>query len=458
MSLRYSSLMSGKNSKKISHLGGFLRFLIHFLAFSPTPLYGIFLILPSVMRTTKSFFLYLLFILSFAACRHSHTDKASDYATKVKLNIDSLFIDLGEKQLAQRAFSADSTFRRAGLNGVVLFAEQGRIIYEKAFGWRNLSRQRDSLHIEDAFQLSSDSKMFTAEAIMLLQHRGLIGYNDDVTKYIPEFPYRGITIRNLLHHRSGLSRYEYLADEFWTDKSVPFTNDDMIRLYAEHKPEPYFDPDTIFYYNNVNYALLASVVERVTGTHFEDFIRDNIFAPLHMDSSFIYSMRGDRKVSIYMKCAVQGHDMRRCGASKAQNDYLNGVMGDKIMFSNVKDLYRFCMALDYSLLLPDSIQSEAFKPGSKKWRRQQNYGFGWRLHEKHPETVYHFGWWKGYRSMIIRQLKYDRLLIVLTNTDRDCCRSQIWDLVDDNIHVLPSSSLNIGLWKHEHQIDLPAQP
>lgn len=104
----------------------------------------------------------------------------------------------------------------------MLFAEKGRVIYEKAFGFRDLRLRRDSLKINDSFQLSSLSKMFTAEAIMILKHQKLIDYDMDLRTYIPEFPYEGITIRMLLNHRSGLSRYESLADKYWPDRKKPF--------------------------------------------------------------------------------------------------------------------------------------------------------------------------------------------------------------------------------------------
>ena len=134
------------------------------------------------------------------------------------INVDSLFIDMNKAMVAQRTQQADKVFTgmsRNGMNGVVLYAEQGELVYERAFGWRDLSkRQKDSLRIDDAFQLSSDSKMFTAEAVMLLKADGKLDYDDEVRKYIPEFPYEGVTIRHLLTHCSGLPRYDSMADEF----------------------------------------------------------------------------------------------------------------------------------------------------------------------------------------------------------------------------------------------------
>ena len=359
------------------------------------------------------------------------------------INTDSLFINLNDEIIAKRAKQADKLFselNQAGMNGVVLYAEQGQVVYEKAFGWRDLSkRQKDSLRIDDAFQLSSDSKMFTAEAIMLLKADGKLDYDDDVRKYIPELPYEGITIRMLLHHRSGLPRYDSMADEFWPDRKKPFSNEALIKMLAEKKPEPYGAPDACYFYNNINYALLASVVERVSEQHFEDFMRERIFEPLGMAHSFIYSMRGETEVSLYLPVEAQGHDLYRKGPVKTQNDYLNGVMGDKIMFSTAEDLWIFNQALDKHVLLPDSLQAEAFKPGSPEWKNDENYGFGWRMSKDHPGMYFHYGWWKGYRSAVIRDENRNRFLALLCNTTYNCSPDPIWEFMCDTSVQLPEA-------------------
>ena len=384
-----------------------------------------------------------LTVLMFSSCKEKH------HGPIPEINVDSLFIDLGKADVAKRTAMAEKTFqgmrKEQGLNGVVLYAEGGQVLYRKAFGWRNLIKANDSIRIDDQFQLASVSKMFTAEAIMLLYAQGKLNYDDDLTKYIPEFPYKGITIRHLLNHRSGLSRYETLADEHWPDRGVPATNEDIIKLFAQYKPDPYNQPNVTFHYTNVNYALLASVVERVSGQHFEDFMRDQVFAPLGMDRSYIYSLRGTGRLHTYVDTEVQGHDLLRRGARRAQDDYLNGVVGDKVMFSTVDDLYRFSLAIDCGLFLPDSIQQEAFKPGSPEWKRGENYGFGWRLNQKHPGVVFHFGWWKGYRSFFIRDVEKGRVLIVLTNTDNGAFGDLLWDFINDTRVQLPQACPNRSL-------------
>jgi CubicO group peptidase (beta-lactamase class C family) len=394
-----------------------------------------------VIRTILFAFGLALFI--FTSCGRSHRHP------HIELNVDSLFIDLGKAKVEKRIAIVDKAFnemrKTQGLNGVVLYAEGGKVIYKKAFGWRNLVRPKDSLQVNDQFQLASVSKMFTAEAIMLLHSKGKLDYDDPITKYIPEFPYEGITIRHLLNHRSGLSRYETLADEQWPDRGVPLRNEDVIRLYAEHRPDPYNLPDVTFHYTNVNYVLLASIVERVSKQHFEDFMHDNIFVPLGMDHSYIYSLRGVDRLKTYVETDVQGHDILGKGARRAQEDYLNGVVGDKVMFSTVDDLYKFHLALQYNTFLPDSIQQEAFVPGSPTWKRGENYGFGWRMNNKHPGVVFHLGWWKGYRTYFVRDLAKDRVLIMLTNTDAGITSESLWEFLNDTTVQIPPASINKGL-------------
>lgn len=376
------------------------------------------------------------------------------------VNADSIFLDLDADLISQKRAQVDNAFtklkKRTTFNGTVLFAEKGRIVLEKSYGVSNLRARKGELHNDDVYQLSSVSKMFTAEAIMILRNRGIIDYDVDIKNYIPEFPYDGITTRLLLTHRSGLSRYESLADNNWPDKRKPFTNDDMIDYYIKFHPDPYFRPNNGFHYCNVNYALLASIVERTSGKTFVNFMREDVFDAIGMYDSYIYDMPTDTMVSLYLPNCVQGYYVGRRRPRQAQNEYLNGVKGDKVMFSNVEDMYRFKVAVDYGLLVPDSIQQEAFVPGSPKYsKRKDNYGFGWRISRKYPGCYYHYGWWKGYRSFYLIDKDNDRALIILTNTDKGPNSDAFWKVLKDNtIHLAPAS-VNIPVIENIEGIKFP---
>lgn len=410
------------------------------------------------MKTRFLVFFLALFLVSCSSKKEHYTAEEVESWPVVKA--DSIFKDLDkpiyDKKTAQLDKSFQNLKKRTTFNGTVLFAEKGRILLEKSYGVSNLKTRKGEIKVDDVFQLSSVSKMFTAEAIMILKSRQLLDYDVDIKTYIPEFPYKGITTRMLMTHRSGLSRYETLADNNWPDKRKPFTNDDMIDYYIKYKPDPYFSPNNGFHYCNVNYALLASIVERVSGKRFVDFMREDVFDVIGMNDSYIYDMPTDTMVSLYLPNCVQGYYVGRRRPRQAQNEYLNGVKGDKIMFSNVEDMYRFKVAIDYGLLVPDSIQEEAFKPGSPKYsKRKDNYGFGWRISRKHPDCYYHYGWWKGYRSFFMFDKKNDRTLIVLTNTDKGPNSDVFWKMLKDNTISLAPASINIPVMELEKNLNYP---
>jgi CubicO group peptidase (beta-lactamase class C family) len=405
----------------------------------------------------------VLFLLSCSSKNKPKQYSQEEIEQWPAVNADSIFIDLDkpvlEKKRAQIDKSLTNLKKKTTFNGTVLFAEKGRIILEKAYGVSNLRTRKGDLKADYVFQLSSVSKMFTAEAIMILKTRGLIDYDADIKTYIPEFPYDGVTVRMLLTHRSGLSRYETLADNNWPDKKKPFTNDDMIEYYVQYHPDPYFKPDNGFHYCNVNYALLASIVERVSGKSFVDFMREDLFDVMGMNDSYIYNMPTDTLVSEYLPNCVQGYYIGRRRPRQAQNEYLNGVKGDKIMFSNVGDMYRFKLAIDYGLLVPDTIQAEAFKPGSPKYsKRKDNYGFGWRISRKYPDCYYHYGWWKGYRSFFLIDKANDRTIIVLTNADKGPNSDVFWKLLKDNTIQIAPASVNISYWELSEGLKFPYRP
>lgn len=411
------------------------------------------------MRKLLLFFIVSLFLISCSS-KDEKQYTVEEVQSWPVVDIDMIFNDLDKPYLDKKAAQIDKSFqilkKKTTFNGTVLYAEKGRIVLEKAYGVRDLKKKKGDLTVDDVYQLSSVSKMFTAEAIMILKSRQLIDYDVDIKTYIPEFPYDGITIRMLLTHRSGLSRYETLADNHWPNKKIPFTNSDMIDYYIKYKPDPYFKPDNGFHYCNVNYALLASIVERVSGKSFVDFMRDDVFDAVGMHDSYIYDMPTDTMVSLYLPNCVQGYYVGRRRPRQAQNEYLNGVKGDKIMFSNVEDMYRFKVAIDYGLFVPDSIQAEAFVPGSPKYsKRKDNYGFGWRISRKYPDCYYHYGWWKGYRSFFMFDKKNDRTIIVLTNTDKGPNSDVFWKLLKDNSMALAPASINIPVLELENDLRFP---
>ena len=347
---------------------------------------------------------------------------------------ERIFTDLEKITIGKKAAVLDSIFTRLqlkqGFNGCVLYGEKGRIIYERAFGFANF-KSKERLTVQSSFQLASVSKMFTAMAVMILNEKGKLNYDDAVNKYIKGFPYDGVTIRHLLNHRSGLPEYMHMTDELW-NQELPLRNDDMISLMiSQHLPAG-FSPDNGFNYCNTNYALLASIVERVSGKSFDVFAKENIFDPLGMKYTFIYHLQNDSLVPDYVTVGVQGHKARRVPVPE-RNHYQNGVMGDKGVYSTVHDLFLWDQALYHESLVSNQALHEAFNGGSpKSVRRTKNYGFGWRIREDRDSTVFHFGWWKGFRSFFIRDIAQEKTIIILSNMNHTVSADEWWKIIDDH--------------------------
>ncbi|MBN2174816.1 MAG: beta-lactamase family protein, partial [Bacteroidales bacterium] len=361
-----------------------------------------------------------------------------DHSTSGFITGGQIYYNVFDSLSLKKSQELDEIFnnlnKRGVFNGTVLYSENGKVVFEGAYGYSDFGK-RDSLTVHSSFQLASVSKMFTAMAVMILKQQGKLNYDADITQFIPEFPYEGITIRMLLNHRSGLTRYMSLADKYW-DINKPINNEQVIDLFVKYKPGSYFRPDDGFHYCNTNYALLASVVERITGETFDVFAKENIFDPLEMNDSFVYNLHSDSVIPYQIPVGVTGYKYGGRYARKMGNYYLNGVMGDKGVYSSVEDMFKFNSALDQAILVSPETISEAFKPGSPAfWKRKDNYGFGWRIKDHADSTAYHFGWWKGFRSFYIRDMKNQKSIVVLTNIGKGFSSEILWDIMEEETTV-----------------------
>lgn len=303
--------------------------------------------------------------------------------------------------------------KRSGFNGNVLVAKNGKIIYERAIGWADYLH-RDSLKINSVFELASITKTFTSTAIMMLVENGKLKLDQDVKEFFPDFPYDGITVKLLLTHRSGMMNYVYFIDDLWKaqkkNQRIGVTNQEVMKQIAEHKPAPYMKPDRKFHYNNSNYMVLAAIIEKVSGQKYSQFMKENIFVPLGMKQTAVYSKAEYDKIPV----DVVGHD-RNWRRSVAQN-FLDGPVGDKGIYSTIHDLYLFDRAMRKGQLLEGSTMDSIYAPRNEMQKGHFNYGYGWRtfVEGKH-KVVYHTGWWHGFRHIYLRQLDKDVTIILLTN-------------------------------------------
>lgn len=370
----------------------------------------------------------LVFLNLIFSCGQS-TQKQLDKSAKELRNCADEQVLTPEQQAAvrqeihadQKAQQIEHIFQqkvREGLNGNVLVAQKGMVLYKHCFGLGHFERgQRDTLVDDSKFQLASLSKTFTAVGTLKLIELGKLKFEDTIQKFYPDFPYHGITIRELLSHRSGLPNYQYAFDDsmkvnfYKKEKPYP-SNATIMHWFATVKPTPraYNIPGRGFSYSNTNYMVLASIIEKVSGKSYEEYIHATIFEPLGMHQTFVATTKNE----LFNQHKTAGYQWNR----RIPKDYYDDVVGDKGIYSTIGDLFRWYRALNGDCVLQKKTLQEAFVPRSFEKKGAKNYGYGFRMmlgDDNQPEFIYHSGWWKGYNTMFWFSPKDEYVIIMLGN-------------------------------------------
>ena len=308
-------------------------------------------------------------------------------------------------------------------NGVVLVAENGKAGYEKAFGYRDFAKQTP-LETTDIFELASVSKEFTSMIIMMLKEKGLLNYDDLVEKYVT-IPYKGITIRNLLTHTSGLPDYMATMDAHW-DKTKVAGNEDILAYLNQYQPPKLFEPGAKYNYSNTGYVVLASVAEKAAGKDFIAMCRENIFRPLHMNNTDIRTAEEKSKIKNFAVGHVYVADKNEfenaeLSPSSNYTIWLGNRKGPGRMSSTAEDLLKWDQALYTNQLVSQQTLEDAFTTMRLNDGKISDYGFGWVIIANDPsgKIVWHNGDNPGYKTEIMRFLGKKKTLIVLCNNATD---------------------------------------
>lgn len=355
----------------------------------------------------------------FTACSHSKKNTTAKAPSKERTaeddKADSLLLVYnpakGDKWIAD---FVQNLHKKYGFNGNMLVAKNGKILYEKAIGWADYLH-RDSLKINSEFELASITKTFTGTAIMQLVEAGKLKLSDDVKKFYPNFPYDGITVELLLSHRSGMMNYVYFIDDIWRKEKRNMkkgvSNQEVMQVIADKKPNPYTKPNRLFHYNNSNFMVLGAIIEKVTGQRFSQYMMEHVFKPAGLKHTHVYSTTEYEKIPV----DVVGHD-RTWRYSVAQN-FLDGPVGDKGIYSTLHDLVLYDKYLKNGKLLTQNSLDSAYKGRNKAINGHFNYGYGWRMFDgdKGRKVVYHTGWWHGFRHIYVRDFQQDIVVIFLGN-------------------------------------------
>jgi len=308
-----------------------------------------------------------------------------------------------------RAF-VDTTFKRGSLNGSILVAKEGKVLYQDYSGFTHYRSQKDEITDSSSFHLASVSKTLTATAILKLWQEAKINIDSPVAAYLPGFPLPAITVRTLLNHRSGLPNYVHYMERLGWNKKKRVTNQDVFDfIVTRHNDIDIAPANRRFSYSNTNYALLALIIEKASGLSYADFMRKTFFEPLGMTHTYVFSINDSaRSIPSYFYNGRQ-----------YAFDFLDLVYGDKNIYSTVQDLLKFDHALYDENFLHKDILLQACTPYSFEKPGIHNYGLGWRmlLLKNGKKIIYHNGWWHGNRTAYYRLLDEKVTILALCNND-----------------------------------------
>jgi CubicO group peptidase (beta-lactamase class C family) len=305
---------------------------------------------------------------------------------------------------------------------------QGVVAVSKGYGKANVELGVP-VTPDTLFQSGSLGKAFTAVAVMLQVEANRIALEDPLTKYFPDAPgsWRGITVRNLLNHTSGIP--DFTEDE---KPNGPPPQIDLRRDYTEqqlakaaYKLKPAFPPDSKWDYSNTGYELLGFIVHKASGRFYGDVLHDQVFVPLQMSTARVMSEEDiivNRAAGYRL---VKGEIKNQEYVSQSLNTTADGSL-----YLSLRDWIAWDRGLRANAVLRPGSWAEIYTPATLRNGRKYPYGFGWFIGTAKGKPVYHHsGSWQGFNTYISRYLGDDLTVIVLSNQGNSSAKNFVDGIV-----------------------------
>ena len=339
------------------------------------------------------------------------------------LNLFLLLVLLGFGAAAQRSASRNVQLSRAldtlieqqypsdEPGGVALVAKGDEVLYEKAFGMANLELEVP-MQTNMVFRIGSVTKQFTAVAILQLMEEGKLSLQDDITKFIPNYPTHGhtITVHQLLNHTSGIMSYTDNPEIFNLEAMrKPLDPEELLELF-KYQPMN-FAPGERFLYNNSGYILLGYIIEKVSGESYAEYVRTHLFEPAGME----HSLYGDDKK--VLKNRAYGYQPYEDGFVNADFLDMSLPYAAGSLMSTARDLFKWNQALKSGKILKPETLELAYQEGVLNDGSTIDYGYGWSLGEfKGTRMISHGGGINGYVCYELWLPQEDLNVVVLLNS------------------------------------------
>lgn len=363
-------------------------------------------------------------------------------------------INTANKKVASYQNFFDYCYENSLFNGNVLVIEKGEVLFEKSFGYTNLNKDEE-IDLDTKFMLASLSKQFTATAIVLLKRKGKLSYDNKVNQYIDDFPYPNITIRQLLNHTSGIPEYQDFFNKQRAQLTKRFestgkrlTNENVISMYAKHKPPLDFAPGSQFNYSNTGYVVLASIIEKVSRLSFGEFLDKRIFIPLRMHNTAVYNGNITNNMAIGYKLDIRTNSL----VNNHTPDFF-AVLGDGGIYSSINDFIKWDAALRDGTIINKEDLKDMYALPNLIDSSPSRYGFGWFVRQLpfNGNTVLtHSGRFAGYTNSIFRDLTTENTIVILSNNSHKIneeINSATVRILYDKPYQLPKLKASVVLYQ-----------
>lgn len=332
-------------------------------------------ILLTIMKTIKTYFLVLILSFSF-----SNTVNAQKVSKK-----DKQLITRFDKLLSEK-------FKTNEPGCAAIVSRKGQIIYKKAFGMANLELNVKAKP-EMVFRIGSITKQFTSVAILQLLEQNKLSLQDEITKYIKDYPTHGykITLEHLLTHTSGIKSYTGMTEWTETVRHKDFTPTELIDFFKNQPMD--FAPGTKYKYNNSAYFLLGYIIEKVSGITYQKYLENNIFKPVGMNNTYYDSH------SMIIKNRASGYQKSENTFENASYLSMTQPYSAGSIISTVNDLLNWNKAVHSYKLVKKETLEKAFTSYKLTNGQKTNYGYGWSLGDlQGSSTISHGGGINGFLS------------------------------------------------------------
>lgn len=301
-----------------------------------------------------------------------------------------------------------SSYDLEGPGASVMVIKKGDIVHSKSYGLANVE-QKSTITPSTNFRIASVSKQFTCMAIMILVDQNKLSYNSTLKDVFEKFPSHGsdITIRHLMTHRSGLIDY----DEFIDDSRVEQILDAEVLDSVMTIDSTYFAAGTQFKYSNTAYAVLAQVIEKVSGLSFNEFVNKEIFQKIGMQSSMVYLKEKEIPNRAY------GYKRDDASVTFSDQSVTSAIKGDGCVYTSMLDYYKWDQALYGNALLPKEKLDDAFhnwENGTKT--NGEGYGYGWYIEFLNGiKVLQHSGGTSGFAARVMRVPSLELSIVIFVN-------------------------------------------